>query len=113
LHHASPKWYLDSSTYCGRSRGCNKYRDYFWVRADTIETIKADYRRIASKLALVDINETQDDIIHDQLVRELNKQDHWLMIFDNLKDIGFVEGKLPRPDGVRHLILTMLDPDPV
>ena len=83
----------------------HKYRAYFWIRATSKEQIFNDYLRIATTLGLVTQN-TPTEEIEEILVRELNKEDQWVLVFDNLESVGLVQGKLPDPSGTRHVLIT-------
>jgi len=84
----------------------SKYRGYMWIRAESQESLLNEYALIAKTLGLVGNDETNFDIILNTLLQELNKEDDWLMVFDNLDEIDLLHEKLPWQMGNRHVIIT-------
>jgi tetratricopeptide (TPR) repeat protein len=82
-----------------------QYRAVFWVRADSRETLIADYVAIAQLLSLPG-QEAQDQIlIVAATKRWLEQQEGWLLILDNADDLPLLTGFLPS-QGNGHLLLT-------
>src|SRR5204862_4621553 len=62
----------------------HKYRAYFWIRANSKEQIVNDYIRIATTLGFITQENTAPNEIQDIVRRELNKEENWLLVFENL-----------------------------
>jgi tetratricopeptide (TPR) repeat protein len=83
----------------------NAYQAVFWARADTRELLTTEYGDIA---ALLDLPEQRDQ---DQLravaavKRWLSRKTGWLLVLDNVDDMGMVSDFLPEAPG-GHLLLT-------
>src|SRR5215470_3508459 len=73
----------------------SKYRAYMWVRAESQESLLNEYALIAKTLGLIGNDESNFDIIINSLLQELNKEDDWLIVFDNLDEIDLLHDKLP------------------
>ena len=58
-------------------------------------------------------NETDVDIekLRQSVVNELNREEDWLMILDNVDDVDLVKTILPERRGNRHVLITTRDRD--
>ena len=87
------------------------YQAIFWVRADTYETLCADYISIAHLLHLQKVDEhTQSNQQSQQHLVEavthwLEEQSHWLLILDNVEDLSLVDAFIPITS-TGHVLLT-------
>lgn len=89
-----------------RAKKRNKYRAYFWVRADSESNISADFLALASRLGVIKQNETNKHVILKALLTELNYKDQWLLVLDGLNNIDLLTSKLPDNKGKRHVLIT-------
>lgn len=77
------------------------YDAVFWVRAETQETLIADFKTITD---LLELSQDRTDLI--QTVHGwLKKQDSWLLIFDNADDPAIIDRFLPSATR-GHVLLT-------
>ncbi len=83
-----------------------EYKAVLWVRADTRDTIMADFVKIASLIHLPESNE-QDQAITVNAVRQwLAKNSAWLLILDNAEDLELVNNFIPTAGNVKgHTII--------
>jgi hypothetical protein len=65
----------------------HEYQTIWWLRAGQIETLEADYADLAVKLGLAGSEEKQPAQI-EKTRRWLELSTGWLLIFDNLEDLG-------------------------
>jgi hypothetical protein len=92
-----------AAEYAYRFRG--EYQAILWVRAETQETLTADFKTMAELLE-VPQEYLQDRVGLIQAVRDWF-MDHsdWLLIFDNADDLALVDSFLPRA-ARGHILLT-------
>jgi tetratricopeptide (TPR) repeat protein/tRNA A-37 threonylcarbamoyl transferase component Bud32 len=81
------------------------YRAVFWVRADSRETLVADYVAIARLLSLPEDSAPDQLLIVAAVKRWLEQQEGWLLILDNADDLQLLTDFLPS-GGNGHLLLT-------
>ncbi len=83
------------------------YRLIFWIMAATLETLLADFVRLAGAVGLPfqERQDTQQAVV--AVKNWLAEQQEWLLIFDNVDDIKLISNYLP-DKAVRngHVILT-------
>jgi tetratricopeptide (TPR) repeat protein len=82
-----------------------EYRAVFWVRADSRETLVADYIAIARVLSLPEESAPDQLLIVAAVKRWLEQQEGWLLILDNADDLQLLTDFLPS-QGNGHLLLT-------
>ncbi len=82
-----------------------EYRAVFWVRADSRETLIADYVAIARLLSLPGQEAQDQNLIVAATKRWLEQQEGWLLILDNADDLSLLTDFLPTK-GQGHLLLT-------
>jgi tetratricopeptide (TPR) repeat protein/transcriptional regulator with XRE-family HTH domain len=82
-----------------------EYQLVFWIRAETSELLIADYTSLAAALALPEKNDQNQSHIVAAVKRWLSRQQHWLLILDNVDDLGVVSEFMPEMIG-GHLLLT-------
>jgi len=63
----------------------SKYRAYMCISAESQESLLNEYALIAKSLGVIGNDETNFDIILNSLIQELNKENNWLMVFDNFE----------------------------
>ncbi|HEY1351383.1 MAG TPA: tetratricopeptide repeat protein [Ktedonobacteraceae bacterium] len=86
-----------------------RYRDayqlVFWIRAETSELLIADFTSLAAALALPEQHDQNQSHIVAAVKRWLSRQSRWLLVLDNVEDLGVVSEFLPETIG-GHLLLT-------
>ena len=83
----------------------DEYSAVFWVRADSRETLVADYVAIAKLLGLPGQEAPDQMLIVTAVKRWLAQQEGWLLILDNADELSIVKDFLPGA-GQGHLLLT-------
>jgi tetratricopeptide (TPR) repeat protein len=83
----------------------DEYRAVLWVKADSEDSLKADFAAIATKLDLPEKDESDRDVIVSAVKRWLEGHSGWLLILDNADDLRLVSGLLGGEWG-GHLLLT-------
>lgn len=81
----------------------SEYRAVLWVRAETHETLFADYARIAHVLDLPEQQTPNWQL--DAVLRWLETQTDWLLLLDNVENLALVRAFLPA-QGHGHIVLT-------
>jgi tetratricopeptide (TPR) repeat protein/transcriptional regulator with XRE-family HTH domain len=81
------------------------YQLVFWIRAETSELLIADFTSLAAALALPERNDQNQSHIVAAVKRWLSRQQNWLLILDNVDDLGVVNEFMPETIG-GHLLLT-------
>jgi hypothetical protein len=76
-----------------------------WARADSRETLIADYLAIAQLLSLPGHDAWEQMEVVATVTCLLQEQQGWLLILDNADDLSLLADFLPR-DGLCHLLLT-------
>jgi tetratricopeptide (TPR) repeat protein len=71
------------------------YHDILWVCADTRETFIASYIQLATLLNLSKREEQDQQKVVEAVKRWLWEHKHWLLILDNVEDLGLVRSFLP------------------
>ncbi len=80
--------------YCHRHR--DAYAAVFWVRAETVEEIRTGFADVARSLALPAAEAADQDAIVAAVVRWLEDNDGWLLVFDNADRPDLLTPFLPR-----------------
>lgn len=81
------------------------YQLVFWIRAETSELLIADFTSLAAALALPEKNDQNQSHIVAAVKRWLSRHQNWLLILDNVDDLGVVSEFLPETIS-GHLLLT-------
>ncbi|MDQ3919080.1 MAG: FxSxx-COOH system tetratricopeptide repeat protein [Acidobacteriota bacterium] len=89
--------------YAYRRRG--EYKAVLWAKADTEDSLKADFAAIAAKLDLPEKGETDRDVVIAAVKRWLEENADWLLILDNADDLEIASDLLRREWG-GHILLT-------
>jgi hypothetical protein len=58
------------------------------------------------QLGLISDSSVDMEIVRQVLVDELNKQDHRLLVLDNVDEVGLIRKFLPTRRGMRHVLVT-------
>ena len=87
-----------------------------WVNAETSDSLITDYRQLLadlasdnseSKMNIVNMNKSSDDIIGEVKTRLFRSQVPWLLVLDNLEDRTLFEKFVPHGAGARgHVLIT-------
>ncbi|MFE0357738.1 FxSxx-COOH system tetratricopeptide repeat protein [Streptomyces nigra] len=86
-------------------RHAQDYALVWWVGADQLAAVMAGLTALASQLGLTAV---QPSLLIRALWVELTTRDDWLLVYDNLDDLGAMNDLLP-PDGGK-LLITGRDP---
>lgn len=87
----------------------SEYRIVLWARAETYETLLADYAIIARLLNLPEQQEKQTpDWQREAVLHWLEKQTNWLLLLDNVENLALVRAFLPSEGygSNGHIVLT-------
>jgi len=86
------------------SRSCERYRHTLWIQCESKASVEQGALAIAKKLKLVEEGATYD-LVPSKLRDWLHAQERYLLVLDNVTDIGIVKPLLP--DSLSgHLIAT-------
>ncbi|ACF13774.1 TPR repeat-containing protein [Chloroherpeton thalassium ATCC 35110] len=86
-------------------RHAASYDLIWWLRADTTSTLFADFSSLAMALDLLKEDETGEEIVLKAVLKWLNKNTGWLLVFDNAEDAGSIRKYLPQAHG-GHVLIT-------
>ncbi|HEU5377772.1 MAG TPA: FxSxx-COOH system tetratricopeptide repeat protein [Ktedonobacteraceae bacterium] len=84
------------------------YGAVLWVEAETQTSLTSSFVRLAALLALPEQIEEDQSHIVAAVLRWLNRQKGWLLIFDNVEDLSFIKPFLPTSDQGALLFTTRL-----
>lgn len=76
-------------------RYVNFYTAVFWISAETPESLVSSCVAIADLLNLPEKQEQEQSRVVAAVTRWLNSHSGWLLIFDNVENLGLVKGMLP------------------
>ncbi|MBU1626201.1 toll/interleukin-1 receptor domain-containing protein, partial [bacterium] len=85
------------------------YDVIWWLRAERSTTIASGLLDLAKKLKLVQDKDEEQSSIIDAVLRWLENQPYWLLIFDNVDDFNLVKKYLPKNDK-GNIIFTSRNP---
>jgi tetratricopeptide (TPR) repeat protein/transcriptional regulator with XRE-family HTH domain len=83
----------------------DEYQAVFWARADTRETLIADFMAVADLLHLPEQHEQDQRRVVQSVRRWLNDHEGWLLILDNVEDVQMIGDFLPEASN-GHILLT-------
>ena len=93
-----------------RARDVTKfYKGNFWLSAETDTSIHLGLFEMARKMNLYNETDVDTEKIRQSVVNELNREDDWLMVLDNVDDVDLVKSILPERRGNRHVLITTRD----
>jgi tetratricopeptide (TPR) repeat protein len=96
-----------ATEYAYRHRG--EYDVVWWVRAEEGATLAADYARLAGELGLPEKSATEQEVVVEAVKRWLEREQGWLLVFDNATKPDDVSKYLP--GGVKgHVLITSRNP---
>ncbi len=76
-------------------RHYSKYKAVFWVRADSRETLLADFMNIAHLLNLIESEQQEQIQVVDAIKRWFRDHTDWLLILDSIDDIITIQDFMP------------------
>ncbi len=82
-----------------------RYRDVLWLIADSRERLVSSYVQLAQDFNLPEKAELNEDKIVEAVQRWLSSNTDWLLILDNVEDLGLVRTFLPAQHR-EHVLLT-------
>ena len=71
------------------------YKAIFWLSAETDASIQLGLLEMARKMNLYNEADVDATKLGESIVNELNREDDWLMVLDNIDDIDVIESILP------------------
>src|SRR2546421_3363628 len=83
----------------------DEYQAILWARADTRQGLLADVVAIAALLQVPAADDGDQQRCAEAVKGWLKEQTDWLLILDNIEDLGLLDEVLP-PVGQGHLLLT-------
>ncbi|HYP40269.1 MAG TPA: FxSxx-COOH system tetratricopeptide repeat protein [Chloroflexia bacterium] len=97
-----------ATEYAYRHRG--EYDVVWWVRAEEAATLAADYAGLAGELWPDSKDVKEQEALVKEVRRWLEREQNWLLVFDNANKQEDLVGYLPRMVS-GHVIITSRDPD--
>ena len=73
----------------------SQYHSTFWISAATLADVQTGFQKIAENTKCVTIDQKDAASTAKAVLRWLEKQTSWLLVFDNLDKISIVDGYLP------------------
>lgn len=86
-------------------RHAQQYQAILWVNAETREMLLTDFVAMAHLLALPPVEQQTPEQVVEAVKQWLQQQGHWLLVFDNVEDLGIIQPFLPASRS-GHLLLT-------
>ncbi|HET8846403.1 MAG TPA: NB-ARC domain-containing protein, partial [Ktedonobacteraceae bacterium] len=86
----------------------SEYHTVFWIEAETLASLTSSFVRLAELLALPEATEENHSKIVSAVLHWLNRQERWLLIFDNVEDLSVLKPFLPVNDRGALLLTTRL-----
>jgi HEAT repeat protein len=80
------------------------YKYIYWILSDTLRSLIEGYKTICRKLKIPLQADDTDDQIIDYIKDSLPDKENYLLIYDNVPNIDFLEGKTPQSNG--HILIT-------
>src|SRR5215469_1075073 len=71
------------------------YHAVFWVAAETTETLSTSFTTIAELLGVPEARESNQQKLTEAVKRWLSTHKEWLLIFDNVEDLGLLKSYVP------------------
>ena len=86
----------------------DSYRAVLWVQAEDGVVLRQGLVGLAGKLGLAEAGEADQDLVVAAVKSWLEREVGWLLVLDNVTDLGLVEGYLPVRHGGHVLLTTRL-----
>lgn len=84
-----------------------EYEMVYWIRSETEEMIKTDYRMLGQEMGISE-DFLKDDLIIATIRGELEKRQRWLVVYDNAESAELLAAATPQRGG--HVIITSRSP---
>ncbi|AOS83621.1 hypothetical protein BIU88_05340 [Chlorobaculum limnaeum] len=86
------------------------YEVIWWIRSEEPSTLASDYAALALELGLPEKEEANQAMVVQAVTRWLERNNNWLLIFDNARDAASIKPYLPR-SASGHVLITSRNPD--
>ncbi|TNJ39354.1 tetratricopeptide repeat protein [Chlorobaculum thiosulfatiphilum] len=86
------------------------YEVIWWIRSEEPSTLASDYAGLALELDLPEKEEANQALVVQSVMRWLERNSDWLLIFDNARDADSIRSFLPR-SAIGHVLITSRNPD--
>lgn len=83
----------------------NAYRAMLWARAESYETLFADFLAIARELGLPEAGDANAQRAVQAVTRWLASEQSWLLVLDNIEEYALMQRFIP-PASQGHIVLT-------
>ena len=82
------------------------YKGIFWLSATSEANLEAGLFELAGALGLLGDEDVPIERVRNAILRELNEQDNWLLLLDNVDNVDLIKSIIPVSIGTRHVIIT-------
>ena len=96
--------------YVYASRDASEYERIYWITAADQTSLLSGYQKIAKAVALPNLQQTTPFEVAETVIAWLEREQSWLLVFDNLDDIEVIKGLLPENAQRRHTLITTRNP---
>ncbi len=86
------------------------YELIWWIRSEEPSTLASDYAVLALELNLPEKEQASQAVVVQAVTRWLERNNNWLLIFDNARDADSIKQYLPR-SASGHVLITSRNPD--
>jgi len=86
------------------------YELIWWIRSEEPSTLASDYAALALELNLPEKEQANQAVVVQAVTRWLERNNNWLLVFDNARDADSIRKYLPRASS-GHVLITSLNPD--
>jgi tetratricopeptide (TPR) repeat protein len=86
------------------------YEVIWWIRSEEPSTLASNYAALALELNLPEKEEASQALVVQSVMRWLERNSDWLLIFDNARDADSIRSFLPR-SASGHVLITSRNPD--
>jgi tetratricopeptide (TPR) repeat protein len=86
------------------------YELIWWIRSEEPSTLASDYAALALELNLPEKEEANQAVVVQAVTRWLERNNNWLLVFDNATDAVSIKPYLPR-SASGHVLITSRNPD--
>ncbi|RXK87889.1 toll/interleukin-1 receptor domain-containing protein [Chlorobaculum sp. 24CR] len=86
------------------------YEVIWWIRSEEPSTLASDFSALALELNLPEKEQANQAVVVQAVTRWLERNNNWLLIFDNARDADSIKPYLPR-SASGHVLITSRNPD--